>query len=70
MSRAAFVMLMGAAEKQFKDAFEAEDGDAIELPGEYEATAQGVLWLRCLPQHSLVTCPGRLDEHLLGASIS
>ena len=31
MSRAAFAMLMAAAEKQFKDAFEAEDGDAIEF---------------------------------------
>lgn len=30
MSRAAFLMLMAAAEKQFKEAFEAEDCDAIE----------------------------------------
>ena len=30
MSRAAFAMLMAAAEKQFKEAFETEDSDAIE----------------------------------------
>ena len=29
MSRAAFLMLMAAAEKQFKEAIEAEDSDAI-----------------------------------------
>ena len=30
MSRAAFAMLMAAAEKQFKEAFKTEDGDAIQ----------------------------------------
>jgi len=30
MSRAAFIMLMGAAESQFKLAFQTEDADAIE----------------------------------------